>query len=726
MARKKRKNVKNETNIDNKRIKTKKSRVDSKESKGLIEKNERNELLSNDLRRSKRISTVNSVSNETKSKKSKYFSSESEENPIDSEDSDGSDQEFKPEIKPKLNIIKQKLIKSDSDSNSSEDEEWEEVKDDNLSDFDDYKPDIPKEGVEITINDPLVKAVKKRKSVDINDIIRQKLNRFKRELQLNKHKTSLLLFISRALYLNESLNDEILRAIAFSISINQFKAPKKLTIKYLNDFIDWFNKNFELKNAKKEANESIIDSISRCLQEKIAKNSIELNLTFISLLRSVNQKYDVRLCYVLNPVDLKANDLILSGKQLETKKKPSNAKKSSNKAKETKNETKTANKSKTKNRRKIVSSDSEVSISVESETNYLKYWVEVYVESERKWVSIDLLHKIIDKPHELADKIEPNFSYIIAVDNEGYIREVTQRYTNEWMSVVMKKRRVDQNWWSQTLAPFQRSVKNGAEKAEDTEFEDKLSSKPLPTKVSEYKNHPLYVLKKDLLKFQAIYPSDAPPLGFFKGEPVYARECVQTCRSRETWVRFARTVKIGESPYKMVTSRPKWDKYAKTWRRDLPLELFGEWQTQAYDPPEAKDGKVPRNEFGNVDLFQPCMLPKGCVHLQLSGLIRIANKLKIDCVPAVVAFDNNNGGLGFHPVMDGFIVCKEFEETLIDAWNEEQENARKRELEKREKRIYGNWKKLIKGLLIREKVKNKYKKNNYESDTEDNTEDSDD
>jgi xeroderma pigmentosum group C-complementing protein len=375
--------------------------------------------------------------------------------------------------------------------------------------------------------------------------------------------------------------------------------------------------------------------------------------------------------------------------------------------------------------RKVVSSDSEDSFSVESEKSLLVYWVEIYAESEKKWISCDLLHNIIDKPLEIANKSLNPLSYVIAFDTEEYIREVTQRYSNDWMSVVMKKRRIDQNWWSQTLKPFERSIKNAAEKAEDDEFEDKLSAKPLPAKVSEYKNHPLYVLKKDLLKFQGIYPSDAPPLGFFKGEPVYARECVQILRSRETWIRFARTVKIGESPYKMVTSRPKWDKYAKTWRRDLPLELFGEWQTQPYEPPEAKDGKVPRNGYGNVDLFQPSMLPKGTVHLKLPGLLRIANKLNIDCVPAVVAFDNNNGGLGFHPVMDGFIVCQEFKDILIDAWNEEQEIAQKRELEKREKRVYGNWKKLIKGLLIREKVKKKYKNSEEEEEETDNTESDD-
>lgn len=51
-------------------------------------------------------------------------------------------------------------------------------------------------------------------------------------------------------------------------------------------------------------------------------------------------------------------------------------------------------------------------------------------------------------------------------------------------------------------------------------------------------------------------------------------------------------------------------------RTDLPLEIFGFWQTQPYEPPVAVGGKVPRNEYGNVELFKPCMLPKGTVHLE--------------------------------------------------------------------------------------------------------------
>lgn len=88
------------------------------------------------------------------------------------------------------------------------------------------------------------------------------------------------------------------------------------------------------------------------------------------------------------------------------------------------------------------------------------------------------------------------------------------------------------------------------------------------------------------------------------------------------------------------------------------------------------------------------------------GLLRIAKKLNIDCAPAVVGFDFHAGGS--HPVNDGFVVCKEYKDTLIDAWNQEIEESRKREQKRYEDRVYGNWKRLVKGLLIRERLKIKY------------------
>ena len=52
---------------------------------------------------------------------------------------------------------------------------------------------------------------------------------------------------------------------------------------------------------------------------------------------------------------------------------------------------------------------------------------------------------------------------------------------------------------------------------------------------------------------------------------------------------------------------------------------------------------MPRNEFGNVYLFLPSMMPVGCVQLNLPNLHRVARKLNIDCAQAVTGFDFHKG-----------------------------------------------------------------------------------
>eukprot|EP00095_Tigriopus_kingsejongensis_P012085 maker-scaffold60_size442463-snap-gene-3.29 protein:Tk12085 transcript:maker-scaffold60_size442463-snap-gene-3.29-mRNA-1 annotation:"dna repair protein complementing xp-c cells-like protein" len=152
-----------------------------------------------------------------------------------------------------------------------------------------------------------------------------------------------------------------------------------------------------------------------------------------------------------------------------------------------------------------------------------------------------------------------------------------------------------------------------------------------------------------------------------------------------------------------TTGGPKWDKMTSSVVSGTPLDLFGKWQTEVYMPPPAVDGKVPRNEYGNVELFQPWMLPKGTVHIPIKGISRLAYKLKIDCAPAMMGWDSTCGWP--KPILEGSIVCEEFQEILMDAWNTDQEEKAKRDEEKREKRVLDNWKKLIKGMLIVQRLK---------------------
>ena len=106
-----------------------------------------------------------------------------------------------------------------------------------------------------------------------------------------------------------------------------------------------------------------------------------------------------------------------------------------------------------------------------------------------------------------------------------------------------------------------------------------MNEAPLPSTIGQFKDHPLYALERHLLKFEKIYPPNAPTLGFTKsGEAVYARECVRTLNGRTHWLKEGRTVKVGELPYKVVKARPKWTRTPAGWIRapdeDLDVNNF--------------------------------------------------------------------------------------------------------------------------------------------------------
>lgn len=44
--------------------------------------------------------------------------------------------------------------------------------------------------------------------------------------------------------------------------------------------------------------------------------------------------------------------------------------------------------------------------------------------------------------------------------------------------------------------------------------------------------------------------------------------------------------------------------------------LYGKWQTELFVPPSIVDGYIPRNSFGNFELFHAHMLPQGAVHVK--------------------------------------------------------------------------------------------------------------
>jgi len=227
----------------------------------------------------------------------------------------------------------------------------------------------------------------------------------------------------------------------------------------------------------------------------------------------------------------------------------------------------------------------------------------------------------------------------------------------------------------------------------------------VPRTVAGFQGHPAYVLKRHLGQRQGLVPGTRL-LGLFKGEPYYPRGAVADLRGRVQWLRAGRQVREDQAkvPARVLKPAPRGGGAAGAGgegegegegeERWGGKELFGEWQTEPWAVPVARDGRVPRSEHGTVECppLRVC-LPVGTVHLPQRGLGPVCKALGVDYAPALVDFERRGGGT--FPVIQGVVVCAEHRERVEAAWAAAEERRLAREEEKRVARVLHRWAYLV-------------------------------
>lgn len=460
-------------------------------------------------------------------------------------------------------------IKEENESDTSE-SEWEEVEDTTEINLDDYKPNIPEEGVEITIDCPELQIRKrKKKEFDENEWIRLYINRNRKDNQLSVHKTHLLCLLAHGIYVNKILNSDTLKALAMSIIPNDIlaftsgKKVDKIDISAIQKILVWFHDTFSIESSETYLLKNVFLSLVKNFECKNSSNTSEYNLMFIVIARMLGFK--VRFCISLYPVTHKASNLIKKPNSKKSSKKsklddetenskrnepecsktktikkelktPKTEKKvtSGNKNEKKKDSSKTVTrprrsagknykisdndddsndedfimaydessgedtkksrkstskkKSTTQKRqsnRKVLSSDSEPSSPqiCTFKSGMVLCWAEVFLKSDKQWISVECVNNIVNKPYEIETFLPQPVSYILAIDNESYVKDITRRYCSEYMTIT-RKLRIDPEWWEETLEPFlpPNSKQN---KEEEKKLDEILINKPLPKTIQE-------------------------------------------------------------------------------------------------------------------------------------------------------------------------------------------------------------------------------------------------
>lgn len=130
--------------------------------------------------------------------------------------------------------------------------------------------------------------------------------------------------------------------------------------------------------------------------------------------------------------------------------------------------------------------------------------------------------------------------------------------------------------------------------------------------------------------------------------------------------------------------------------------LYAFHQTAEYKPPPVVNGKIPKNVYGNLDLYVPSMIPAGAIHFKHPETQRAARLLGVDYADAVTgfAFKGRHGTA----VIEGAVVASEYAEAVQAILAGFQDERAQAEEERRSLEALRMWKRLLAALRIRERI----------------------
>ncbi|KAM5346459.1 hypothetical protein ACJ41O_009464 [Fusarium nematophilum] len=355
------------------------------------------------------------------------------------------------------------------------------------------------------------------------------------------------------------------------------------------------------------------------------------------------------------------------------------------------------------------------------ESSYPVYWVEILDVGHQKWQPVDaVVTHTFWKPKALEPPItdkENLLSYVVAFDADGTARDVTRRYAKAYTAKTRRSRvetasEDGEEWWRRIMKLYRRRRRTDLDQIEDNELTGIEAREPMPRNVQDFKDHPIYALERHLRRHEVLIPGATPSGTIGAGsrgplEKIYRRRDVRIARTADKWYRLGREVKPLEIPAKWLPKKPKLkgpldDEDVDDAQGDAGTPIYTEDQTELYVPPPVRDGRVPKNKFGNIDVYVPSMVPAGGAHIIHEHAARAAFLAGVDYAPALTGFQFK--GRHGTAVLNGVVVAREYEEgvrAIIEGLGGLEQEV---EDERRRLRALRAWRKFLMGLRIREQI----------------------
>ncbi|KAK4548223.1 hypothetical protein LTR36_010093 [Oleoguttula mirabilis] len=385
------------------------------------------------------------------------------------------------------------------------------------------------------------------------------------------------------------------------------------------------------------------------------------------------------------------------------------------------------------------------------------YWVEVCSAVSNKYIPVDpIVLSTIASNDDLLQTFEPRgkkaeqsrqvMAYTVAFSADGTAKDVTVRYLKkhqlpgktkgmrvpvEKMPVYNRKGKVkkyeEYDWFRTVMSLYDRPE---AKRTAADEREEETDLKPFkPAKEEKevekeslqwYKQSAEYVLEQHLRREEAVIPGAKAVKTFTAGKgdkakehPVFRRKDVVACKTVESWHKEGRAIKMSEQPMKLVPTRAvtlirkrEMEDVLRETGEKLKQGLYAIDQTDWIIPAPIKAGVIPKNAYGNMDVYVPTMVPQGAVHLPLKGSAKLCRRLEIDYAEACTGFEF--GKQRAVPVLTGVVVADEHELLVRDAWRAEQKEIKRKEDTKRTAAALHLWRKMLLGLRVLERMRVEY------------------
>ena len=376
---------------------------------------------------------------------------------------------------------------------------------------------------------------------------------------------------------------------------------------------------------------------------------------------------------------------------------------------------------------------------------YPIYWVEVFSPSTSIWIPLDpLVRNTINKPRTAfeppASDLLNGLCYVIAFEDDGSAKDVTLRYTTHFNSKTRKSRvestKGGEEWWSRVMSHFEKPLPEVRDELEDADFLKKAAQEGMPKNVAEFKGHPVYVLERHLRRNEVIHPRREVGKATVGGgerkklESVFRRRDVHLCRTADGWYRRGRDVREGMEPLKYAAPRTRLER-EEVGANDEEVDaegmaLYAAYQTEVYVPPPVEGGRIPKNKFGNLDVYVDSMIPPGAIHVRHPLAAKAAAVLGISFADAVTGFEFK--GRQGTAIISGAVVAAEQRIAIVAVIVGLHMQILEQTGAERSRITLSVWRRWLHALKIRERIEQEYggKDDQAEMELEDDDDDDQD